>query len=76
MKVVRNSIVKPTIYCYTTPNDKEHEGWCKIGYTDRDTAEHCVYKQTRRSDTPAKIIDWKLTSGNHMEVIEFRSCKE
>ena len=27
------------------------------------------------SDTPAKIIDWKLTSRNHTEVIEFRSCK-
>jgi hypothetical protein len=28
------------------------------------------------SDTPAKIIDWKLTNRNHTEVIEFRSCKE
>ena len=27
------------------------------------------------SDTPAKIIDWKLTNRNHMEVIDFRSCK-
>ena len=27
------------------------------------------------SDTPAKIIDWKLTNRNHTEVIEFRSCK-
>ena len=28
------------------------------------------------SDTPAKIIDWKLTNRNHTEMIEFRSCKE
>jgi len=28
------------------------------------------------SDTPAKIIDWKLTNRNHTEVIEFRSCKD
>ena len=28
------------------------------------------------SDTPAKIIDWKLTNRNHTEVIEFKSCKE
>ena len=28
------------------------------------------------SDTPAKIIDWKLTNSTHTEVIEFRSCKE
>ena len=28
------------------------------------------------SDTPSKIIDWKLTNRNHTEVIEFRSCKE
>lgn len=27
------------------------------------------------SDTPANIIDWKLTNRNHTEVIEFRSCK-
>lgn len=58
MNIQKNSIIRPTIYCYTTPNDKEHEGWCKIGYTDRDTAEHCVYKQTRRSDTQAKL-EWE-----------------
>ena len=28
------------------------------------------------TDTPAKIIDWKLTNRNHTEVIEFRSCKD
>ena len=56
--IVKNSVIRPTIYCYTTPNDKEHEGWCKIGYTDRDTAAHCVYKQTRRSDTEAKL-EWE-----------------
>ena len=28
------------------------------------------------SDTPAKIIDWKLTNRNHTEVIEFRNCKD
>ena len=28
------------------------------------------------SNTPANIIDWKLTNRNHTEVIEFRSCKE
>ena len=28
------------------------------------------------TNTPTKIIDWKLTNKNHMEVIEFRSCKE
>ena len=27
------------------------------------------------SDTPAKIIDWKLTNRNPTEVIELRSCK-
>ena len=28
------------------------------------------------TDIPAKIIDWKLTNKNHLEEIEFRSCKE
>ena len=27
------------------------------------------------SDVPAKIVDWKLTNRNHLEEIEFRSCK-
>ena len=71
MNIQKNSIIRPTIYCYTTPNDKEHERWCKIGYADRETAEYCIYNQSRRTDTPAKIMDWKLN-----EVIEFRSCKE
>lgn len=39
MNIQKNSIIRPTIYCYTTPNDKEHEGWCKIGYTDIYTSK-------------------------------------
>jgi len=58
VKVVPNSVIRPTIYCYTTPNDREHEGWCKIGYTDRDTADHCIYKQSRRTDT-ACVKEWE-----------------
>lgn len=58
MEIVRNSIKRPTIYCYTTPNDKEHDGWCKIGYTDRDTADHCIYKQSRRTDTEC-VKQWE-----------------
>ena len=58
MNIQKNSIIRPTIYCYTTPNDKEHEGWCKIGYTDRDTADHCIYKQSRRTDTQC-VKQWE-----------------
>lgn len=61
MEIVRNSIKRPTIYCYTTPNDKEHEGWCKIGYTDRDTADHCIYKQSRRTDTEC-VKQWESSA--------------
>ena len=39
MNIQKNSIIRPTIYCYTTHNDKEHEGWCKIGYTDIYTSK-------------------------------------
>lgn len=26
MKIQKNKIIRLTIYCYTTPNDKEHDG--------------------------------------------------
>ncbi len=38
--------VKPTIYAYTTPGVTYHDGWTKIGYTERDVQIR-INEQTR-----------------------------
>ncbi|MBD3879099.1 MAG: DEAD/DEAH box helicase family protein, partial [Quinella sp. 1Q5] len=46
--------VTPMIYAYTTPGVTYHEGWTKIGYTERDV-ETRINEQTRTVD-----IHWNL----------------
>ena len=46
--------VTPMIYAYTTPGVTYHEGWTKIGYTERDV-ETRINEQTRTAD-----IRWHL----------------
>ena len=41
--------VLPTIYCYTTPDIPKHDGWCKIGYTERDPQKR-IEEQTETAD--------------------------
>ena len=36
IKIQTASPVVPMIYAYTTPGIVYHEGWTKIGYTERD----------------------------------------
>lgn len=31
--------IVPKIYAYTTPEIKSHDGWTKIGYTEKQTVE-------------------------------------
>ncbi len=50
--------VIPMIYAYTTPEIKRHDGWLKIGYTDRQTVEQRVYQQGHTVDVIQKI-EWK-----------------
>lgn len=46
-----NKSIHPVIYCFTTPNDHSHDGWCKIGYAEKTTADECIYQESRRTDT-------------------------
>ena len=46
------------IYAYTTPNDVSHNGWTKIGYTDKQTVEDRIKQQTHTADVKTKIL-WK-----------------
>lgn len=56
VKLSTNKTVRPFIYCYTTPNDISHTGWCKIGYTEDDVLTR-IKKQTHTSDTEVKL-EW------------------
>ena len=54
--------VNRAIYAYTTPNDRTHDGWIKIGDTEvnfgenlKDAVKDRVHQQTHTSDTEAPI---------------------
>jgi superfamily II DNA or RNA helicase len=48
----------PMIYAYSTPEIKRHDGWLKIGYTDKQTVEQRVKQQGHTVDVIQKI-EWK-----------------
>lgn len=48
----------PMIYAYTTPTDSAHDGWTKIGYTDKQSVEERIKQQTHTADVTTKIL-WR-----------------
>ena len=50
--------VIPMIYAYTTPEITRHDGWTKIGYTDKQSVEDRVLQQGHTIDVQQKI-EWK-----------------
>ena len=46
IKIKVNRRIIPMIYAYTTPEIARHNGWIKIGYTDKQTVEERVKQQT------------------------------
>ena len=53
IKIKTAEKVVPMIYAYTTPGVKYHEGWTKIGYTERDVDER-IKEQSQTIDIVAK----------------------
>lgn len=53
--------VIPMMYAYTTPEIARHNGWIKIGYTEKQTVEARIKQQTHTSDTLAQL-EWKSTA--------------
>ena len=49
-----NQII-PMVYGYTTPGIPYHDGWTKIGYTDKQTVEARIRQQTHTAN-----IKWEL----------------
>ena len=46
------------IYAYTTPDYAPHDGWTKIGYTDRQSVEERIKQQTHTADIRTHL-EWK-----------------
>lgn len=53
--------VIPMVYAYTTPEIARHDGWTKIGYTEKQTVEDRIKQQTHTSDTKWNL-EWKKTA--------------
>ena len=50
--------VEPMIYAYDTPGVTYHDGWIKIGYTDKQTPEQRIRQQTHTADIQTRLL-WK-----------------
>lgn len=50
--------IRPMIYAYTTPDYAPHDGWTKIGYTDRQSVEERIKQQTHTADIRTHL-EWK-----------------
>ena len=50
--------VEPMIYAYDTPGVTYHDGWIKIGYTDKQTPEARIKQQTNTAGINANLL-WK-----------------
>jgi len=53
IKIKTSEKVSPMIYAYTTPGVVYHDGWTKIGYTERDVDAR-IKEQTQTVDVVAK----------------------
>lgn len=50
--------VIPMIYAYSTPDVPKHNGWVKIGYTEKQDVDSRIKQQTHTADIDYKI-EWK-----------------
>lgn len=48
--------VVPTIYGYTLPTVADHDGYIKIGYTDRENTENRIKEQLHTAGIPFKVL--------------------
>lgn len=46
----------PMIYAYATPEIKRHQGWTKIGYTDKQTVKARINEQVHTADVEIKLL--------------------
>ncbi len=49
--------IVPMVYAYTTPEIARHDGWTKIGYTEKKTPLERIKEQTHTADVETKL-EW------------------
>lgn len=80
-KIQSFSRVVPMIYAYTTPGVTYHEGWTKIGYTERQTVSQRIKQQTHTAGIQFQLV-WqdnaifKDGSGEYFTDRDFHSFLE
>lgn len=57
-KIKTSERIVPMCYAYSTPEIARHNGWVKIGYTDRQDVDKRIKQQTHTSDTLA-VEEWR-----------------
>lgn len=57
-KIKTSERIVPMCYAYSTPEIKRHNGWVKIGYTDKQDVTERIKQQTHTSDILA-IEEWR-----------------
>ncbi len=57
-KIKSFSNVTPMIYAYSTPDLAYHDGWVKIGYTEKQSVKDRIAQQTHTADVRAKL-EWQ-----------------
>ncbi len=57
-KIQSFSHIVPMIYAYTTPEIRRHDGWVKIGYTEKQTVEERIKEQSHTIDAVCALA-WK-----------------
>ena len=50
-KIKTTERIIPMCYAYTTPEIKRHDGWVKIGYTDKQDVDQRIKQQAQTLDT-------------------------
>lgn len=50
--------IQPKCYAYTTPEILRHDGWTKIGYTEKDSVEERIKEQTKTANIKW-VLGWK-----------------
>ena len=57
-KIRAIELIEPMIYAYDTPGIEYHNGWIKIGYTEKQKVEDRIRQQTQTADIDYRLL-WK-----------------
>ena len=72
--------IQPMLYAYKTPEIARHDGWLKIGYTEKQSVQERVAQQTKTVDVKA-VVCWQdiamfRTTGEYFKDHDFHAYME